>query len=87
MTFNHGVEGSNPSTFIPRNFWIEEGELRSPISDIRAIWVPTSDVGDELLGVTTAHTPSDIFNIICNGLSSSGKTQHFDCCIRWFESN
>ena len=22
-----------------------------------------------------------------NGVSSSGKTQHFDCCIRWFESS
>ena len=25
--------------------------------------------------------------LVIIGVSSSGKTQHFDCCIRWFESS
>ena len=31
-----------------------------------------------------SHYPP-FFNAI--GLSPSGKAQHFDCCMRWFESN
>ena len=27
------------------------------------------------------------YNIKSIGVSSSGKTQHFDCCIHWFESS
>ncbi len=29
---------------------------------------------------------SDTLGVIL-GLSPSGKAQHFDCCIRWFESS
>ena len=25
--------------------------------------------------------------LVIDGLSPRGKAQHFDCCIRWFESN
>ena len=33
------------------------------------------------------HPPHFLFKILyCIGVSSSGKTQHFDCCIRRFES-
>lgn len=36
---------------------------------------------------TMGHSENKTGNIRSIGLSPSGKAQHFDCCIRWFESN
>ena len=57
--------------------------------------VSASDCGSEGPGFESQYPPENsplrtARDFLINstiGLSPSGKAQHFDCCIRWFESS
>ena len=50
--------------------------------------VSAPDCGSGDRGFESHHSPSAVKSqYLLDGLSPRGKAQHFDCCIRWFESN
>lgn len=62
--------------------------------------VSAPDCGSGGRGFESLYPPSEVVTdpylpehsgtglvLVYDGLSPSGKAQHFDCCIRWFESS
>ena len=69
------VGGSNPFRLVCTKVH------RSFIWWVQRSWLARQIVALEAQGSNPCIHPSPI------GLSPSGKAQHFDCCIRWFESS